>query len=211
MTHPTPPLPTNRRNMLALTTVSIASLVSACATTAATQNLAQQNSTALDRHKPYKNYGDVIATAPFGGAVSQSIANYNRASPYIANAGLLHKNGLQEAKDLGFKSVLDLRGSDEDGVSEEAALAERIQITRIHLPVTDRAPTDAQVRTFAKLVEDTSLYPMLVHCVSSNRSGALWALYRASVGVDAETAVEEGRANGLGSREAAVRIRLGIA
>ena len=45
---------------------------------------------------------------------------------------------------------------------------------------------------------------------SSNRSGAIWALYRASVGVSPLTAIEEGRAAGLASREAAVRKALKI-
>jgi len=46
--------------------------------------------------------------------------------------------------------------------------------------------------------------------VTSNRSGAIWSLYRARMGVPAEIAIQEGRAAGLESREAAVRDRLGI-
>lgn len=162
------------------------------------------------RLTPFAQHGSGTANAPFGGEVDASITYYNRASPYVATAGLLLDGGLAHAQALGFQTVLDLRGSDEKGVPEEAALAARLEIVRLHLPVTERAPTIEQVSEFAELVQDERHYPMLVHCVSSNRSGALWALYRASVGVDPVAAVEEGRANGLESREAAVRDRLDI-
>ena len=64
---------------------------------------------------------------------------------------------------------------------------------------------------FAKIVEDPANYPILLHCESSNRVGAMWALYRASKGVPNEIAIEEGRQVGLKtSREPAVREMLGM-
>lgn len=193
-----------RRQLIALAFASPVGAISASSAHGAAGSDVEGRST------PFSNHGGKISIAPFGGAVSASIENYNRASPYIATAGLLLNGGLEHAQSLGFEAVLDLRGNRESGVSAEAALASRLGITRIHLPITDRAPTNEQVARFSNLVHESKHFPMLVHCVSSNRSGALWALYRASVGVDPETVVEEGRACGLASREGAVRKRLGI-
>jgi protein tyrosine phosphatase (PTP) superfamily phosphohydrolase (DUF442 family) len=72
------------------------------------------------------------------------------------------------------------------------------------------APSDAQVREFSALIEDVTNYPVLVHCVSANRVGAMWTLYRVMKGIPFPIAVEEGRTVGLKpKRENAVRARLG--
>ena len=50
-----------------------------------------------------------------------------------------------------------------------------------------------------------------LHCASSNRVGASWALYQAQrKGVPAEDAIEMGKAAGLTSLESRVRSVLGI-
>lgn len=148
--------------------------------------------------------------APFGGVVTSAIANYNRVSPYIANAGLLLEGGLEEAQRLGFKLVIDLRAADEKGVDEEQALANKLGIKYSIIPVATRAPEWDQIDEFIKLIHQPANYPVLVHCVSSNRSGAIWAMYRAQMGVPPSIAIEEGRAAGLESREKAVRIQLNL-
>ncbi|MFT5539976.1 MAG: hypothetical protein ACI82H_001502 [Alphaproteobacteria bacterium] len=150
------------------------------------------------------------AEAPFGDKVSAAITYYNRAAPGIATAGLIQGNGVVEAKGLGFKVLVDLRGPAE-GLEAERAAAKRVGLTYVNIPVTTRIPTDDQVRTFARVIDNAANHPVLVHCQSANRAGAMWALYRASKGVPGEIAIEEGRATGLTSREPAVRVKLGLA
>jgi len=148
--------------------------------------------------------------APFGDKVSAALMNYNRASPMIGSAGVLGEGGVAEAKALGFTAILDLR-SPEEGTAEEAAAAGSAGIGYYNIPVATKSPTDDQVAAFASIVEDARNLPILVHCESANRVGAMWALYRAGKGVPAEIAVEEGRTLGLKpSREVAVRERLGL-
>ncbi len=148
--------------------------------------------------------------APFGDKVSAAITYYNRASPMIGTAGLLLEGGVVEAKKLGFKTIVNLLTAKE-GAELEREKAKEVGINYINIPVSTRAPTDEQVRAFAKIVENPDNYPILVHCETANRVGAMWALYRASKGVPAMIAVEEGRAIGLKpSREKAVRARLGL-
>lgn len=146
--------------------------------------------------------------APFGDKVSAAFVNYNRAFPTIATAGLLKDGALEEAKRLGFKTVVDLRGPKEEGVTAKRKAVEAAGLDYVNIPVTTRAPTMDQVAEFAAIANDATRHPILLHCVSSNRSGAMWALYRVSEGVPVEVAIEEGRTNGLTSREPAVRARL---
>ncbi len=149
-----------------------------------------------------------LPQAPFGDKVSQAILNYNRAFPAIATAGLLRDGGVEEAKRLGFKTVVDLR-TPEEGIAEERRAVEDAGLAYVNIPVATRAPTMEQVAAFAEVANDAGTYPILLHCASANRAGAMWALYRASEGVPVEVAIEEGRTNGLSSREPAVRERLG--
>ncbi|MCO5126331.1 MAG: protein tyrosine phosphatase family protein [Rhodobacteraceae bacterium] len=130
------------------------------------------------------------------------VDNYLRATPYVGTGGLIDPTGMPILKGLGFKTVVNLNTADE-GATAEAALAEQAGFAYINIAVPTKAPTAEQVAEFAKIVEDPANYPILVHCESSNRVGALWALYRASTGVPPMVAVEEGRAVGLKtSREA---------
>ena len=79
------------------------------------------------------------------------------------------------------------------------------------MPVSERAPVADQVDRIAEIVNDPANYPILMHCQSSNRVGASWALYRAQAGVPAKIAVQEGRTVGLKpSREWKVREILGM-
>ena len=48
----------------------------------------------------------------------------------------------------------------------------------------------------ALAIEDAQT-PVLVHCASGNRVGALWTTYRLSKGINSEIAFEEGRAAGM--------------
>lgn len=150
------------------------------------------------------------AQAPFGDKVSAALKNYNRASPMIGSAGVLGEGGVAEAKALGFAAILDLRTA-EEGAAEEEATAKSVGIPYYNIAVATKSPTDDQVTAFAAIIEDAENLPILVHCESANRVGAMWALYRAGKGVPAEIAVEEGRTLGLKpSREVAVRERLGL-
>ena len=146
--------------------------------------------------------------APFGDRVSAALLNYNRASPFIASAGALGKGGLAEVKTLGFKTIVDLR-TFEEGTLVEKVEATALGLRYVSLPVADGAPSAEQVKRFAAIAEDAAHYPILLHCAKANRTGALWALYRASRGVPPAVAVEEGRTLGLRpNREKAVRQRL---
>lgn len=146
--------------------------------------------------------------APYGDKVSAAFRNYLRASPYIGTAGVVRQGGFEEAKALGFKTILNLNTAGE-GAVEERGVAEAAGLRYIWISVATKAPTLEQVKQFARHVGDPKNYPILVHCQSANRVGAMWALYRASQGVPPQIAIQEGRTVGLKpSRETAVRQQL---
>lgn len=149
--------------------------------------------------------------APFGDKVGEAFVNYNRAWPTVGSAGLLKDGAVRQAKEIGFATIVDLR-TETEGTAKEREAAKDVGIGYVNIPVATRAPKPAQVDRFIELMRDESRHPMLVHCASANRVGAMWALYRVKAdGVDPMVAVEEGRVLGLSpSREPAVRKRLGL-
>ena len=145
-----------------------------------------------------------VPSADRGAALA---VNYTRLRPQIATAGVLKDGAVPRLKTLGFATVVDLRGPDEGTAVEKKAVGDA-GIRYVNIPVRG-APTDAQVTAFARVVEDAQNTPLLVHCASGNRVGAMWALYRAQKGAPAAVALEEGRAIGLHpDRAAELRKRL---
>jgi len=147
---------------------------------------------------------------PFGDKVTEVIFNYNRTTPQFATSGVIREGGVAELKRQGLKPVLELRTRMEGTAREKRAVeAAGMQYYNIEI---SRAPiNNAQIARFAKLVENKSNHPILVHCASANRVGAMWTLYRISKGVPAKLAIEEGRTVGLAPmREKQVRATLNL-
>ena len=150
------------------------------------------------------------AQAPYGDAMPPIVRNYLRASPYIATGGMVRPGAFEELAGLGFKTLVNLNTAAE-GAEAEGVAAEAAGLAYVSLPVGGAAPSAEQIAALAEVVEDPLNYPVLLHCGSSNRVGAAWALYRAGRGVPAEIAIQEGRTVGLRpNREAAVRQILGL-
>lgn len=148
--------------------------------------------------------------APYGDQVSGAFRNYLRAAPYVGTAGIVAEGGFEEAKRLGYRTVINLNTAEEGAIEEDGPVRDA-GLDYVSIEVATEAPTPAQVETFAGHVNDPVNYPILVHCVSSNRVGAMWALYRAANGVPGEIAIQEGRTVGLKpSREGAVRVQLNL-
>lgn len=113
---------------------------------------------------------------------------------------------IQAMAEVGYRSVVNLRSEGEKGTWEEAPLLEELGLSYLHLPVAggdDLTPELAH--RLAAWLDDPEHLPALVHCGSSNRVGALFALKAFHVdGQDAEEAIEIGRQHGLKGLEAKV-------
>ena len=146
--------------------------------------------------------------APQADTIGQAVANYVRISPGVATGGRLAEGAVSRLKASGFRTIVDLRGPAE-GVGSERLSAEAAGLRYVNIPVTPGGPSDSQVAEFARVVDHPGAEPILVHCVTGIRAGAMWTLYRVSKGVPVAKAVEEGRAIGMrGAYATAVLNRL---
>lgn len=141
-----------------------------------------------------------IATAnssglvPFGHQVFQ-IQNYSRATDKIAISGLIGDGGVKALASHGFKTIIDMRTSTE-GTAEEKALVNTTTMNYINIPMTVSGISEEQLSEFTKAFESAET-PILIHCGSGNRAGAMWAAYLIRKGTDPEKAIEAGRKAGM--------------
>lgn len=138
------------------------------------------------------------------------IPAYRLLRPDLAVAGQPVPEALAGLKDMGFRTVVNLRTEKEGGV-EERAVIEGQGLRYVWVPVTAETFSLADVEAIEKVVDDPAAGPVLVHCASSNRVGAAWAVMAARRGKPLAEAEAAGRVAGLHSPQmgAAVRRVLG--
>lgn len=122
------------------------------------------------------------------------IKNYNRATKFIATSGSIEEGGLPILRKFGFKTIIDLR-TEEEGSDDERKAVAWAGMHYINIPVTGDGIDAQQLEAFTKAIK--SAKPILVHCASGNRAGAMWASYQISQGVELEKAMKEGRKAGM--------------
>lgn len=107
----------------------------------------------------------------------------------------------------GFQRVIDLRPPSEDRGFDEARAAALQKLEYVCLPIESEADlTLSKVKQLDALLADPAAPMTLVHCGSSNRVGALFALRAAWIkGATLEIALSDGRSAGLTGLEPAVR------
>jgi uncharacterized protein (TIGR01244 family) len=127
----------------------------------------------------------------------ESIANYKRLGPGLAVAGVPSAAAVPQLKALGFRTVVDLR-TEGEGTAAERAAVESQGLRYVAVPVTAASLSVADVRTVAAVLDDPAAGPVLLHCASSNRVGAVYGAIQALKGrslADAEAAAREAGLN----------------
>jgi len=145
-----------------------------------------------------------------GQALGQSadLPNRHDAIEGITTAGQPSAEALAAAAEAGYKTVIDLRSPTEDRGMDEAATVESLGMSYISLPVAGGdGVTYENASLLDELLGDAS-GPVLLHCASSNRVGALLALRARMHGADADEALELGLASGLSSLRPVVEAKL---
>lgn len=142
-------------------------------------------------------------------ATALALANGAEPEPGIHASGRLAPEDVARLQVAGIRHVIDLTVEGEAPGFDEAAALREAGIAYDRLPIAGAdALTRENVEAFDALVGEARR-PLLVHCASGNRVGAMAALRAAwSEGKPVEEAVAEGRAWGLRSLEAEVRKRL---
>ncbi|MXS86413.1 hypothetical protein ABO04_11080 [Nitrosomonas sp. HPC101] len=123
------------------------------------------------------------------------LMRYYRATPNIATSGALAQDSIRELAKHSFNTVIDLRVESEGTPSEKKAV-EAAGMTYINIPVTNDGVNESQLTAFKRALEQASP-PILIHCATGNRAGAMWTAYRLNEGVSPEIAFKEGRAAGM--------------
>jgi len=111
---------------------------------------------------------------------------------------------------LGYKTVINMRAPGEKG-STDPAFVESLGMTYVSIPIAGAA--DISEENARKLADalDVGADPVVVHCASGNRVGALFALKAYYVdGKTPEEALALGKAAGVTRLEPVVRQTLGL-
>jgi protein tyrosine phosphatase (PTP) superfamily phosphohydrolase (DUF442 family) len=134
------------------------------------------------------------------------IPNAATPLPGMLTGGPPSEEALAAAADAGYKTIVDLRGPGEDAGFDEAARAEEFGLRYVSIPIASAADlTRENARLLGEVLDDADGHPLVLHCASSNRAGALLAL-RAFYfeGAPPADALELGRRAGMRSLEKAV-------
>lgn len=113
----------------------------------------------------------------------------------------------------GFRTVINLRTDAEDGFAWEGPAVESAGMRYVRVPVdgAEGLTRETVQRVDAALGEALAAGPVLLHCGSGNRIGAVLALRAAWIeGVAPADALHVGLASGLTRLEGATRERLGL-
>lgn len=120
--------------------------------------------------------------------------------PGLHTAGQPDAGQLARAAAAGVTTVIDLRGEAEERGFDEAATVQALGLRYLRLPVAGAEGVTVEAARQLHALLAGADGPVLLHCASGNRAGALLALAAAHVeGADNATALELGRAAGLGS------------
>jgi uncharacterized protein (TIGR01244 family) len=131
----------------------------------------------------------------------------------VLTGGQPTQDQIAAAGTAGYKTVINLRPDTEKGFEWEAAAVKAAGMTYVSIPVAgaNGLTKDNVVRFDAALKAAEANGPVLLHCASGNRIGAMLALRAAWLeGKDPATALAYGEASGLTHLEPQVKTLLGL-
>ncbi len=115
---------------------------------------------------------------------------------------------LSLARDAGFTTVVDLRTESEDRGIDEMSAVTALGMHYVSLPVSGADDVSFENAQALDEILANSDGPVLLHCASGNRVGALFALREKLAGATNEEALAAGKVAGLTRLEGAVKERL---
>jgi uncharacterized protein (TIGR01244 family) len=128
----------------------------------------------------------VLPTVAFA-AVSvagESVAGIERScrvDDRVSTGGQPTPAQLATLKDLGFRTVINLREPEEYDAAAEEAAAKEFGLAYVNIPVRTADPKVEEVDAFLAALKDSGVYPVFIHCGTGNRVGAFWMIQRVLV------------------------------
>jgi uncharacterized protein (TIGR01244 family) len=152
----------------------------------------------------------LVACLAFSTIQAQSNDLRNRTDPRenLTTSGQPNVQSLESLANSGYTTIIDLRRPEEDRGIDERSAVEGLGMSYVSLPVDGaNGVTFENADALTRLIAEAD-GPVLVHCGSGNRAGALLALGEKLNGADNEAAVAFGLEAGLTGLEPTVRERL---
>lgn len=118
----------------------------------------------------------------------EGLPNFYKVSDTLYRGAQPRKQGFEELKKLGIKTVVNLRRS-----SRERILAEEAGLKYYQIPMFAWFPKKKKFARFLDILSDPSNHPVFVHCKhGADRTGAAVAIYRIKIqNWDVEEAIYE--------------------
>jgi len=150
----------------------------------------------------------LVAIASCAGNPRSALMNEAEPLPGVTTSGQPDEAALRDLADDGFVAVIDLRGTDEDRGFEERGAVEQLGMTYISLPIAGASGITYENASVLDEVLSEIDGPILLHCASGNRVGALLSLRARMHGASSADALEIGTEAGLSSLRSTVEARL---
>src|SRR5690348_8038023 len=106
------------------------------------------------------------------------IRNFLRENKDFCTGGQPRLEQLEQLKNEGVKSILNLRQPSEHRAEEEQAKAKELGLKYFNIPVAYGNPNEEQVAEFLKITDDPDNRPIFIHCTAAIRVGAFWMIRR---------------------------------
>jgi len=140
----------------------------------------------------------LAASEPPAAMDPAAVPNYKLLRKGLAVSGKPSAEALRQLKEQGFKTVVDLR-TEAEGLAEEKAIVEEQGLRYVSVPLDASTFKLDDALAVKRVLDDETAGPVLLHCASSNRVGAVLAVIAAKSGKPLDQALDEGRAAGLRS------------
>ena len=129
----------------------------------------------------------------------KELPNFHQVNQRLYRGAQPREGGFQLLATRGIKTILNLRAADERERAEAAeARAAGLTYFNIAMEGLDR-PTDAQIESAMKIINDPAKQPVFVHCKhGADRTGMVIAIYRITRdGWSTEEALREAKRYGM--------------
>lgn len=131
------------------------------------------------------------------------VHNFHAVNQHVYRGAQPDKQGFTALAKLGVKTIIDLRGE-----RSERSIVEGAGMRYVRLAWSGhKAPAEEQVSTVLSLMNDTTAWPVFVHCRrGADRTGTAIACYRISHDHwTNQQALDEAKSFGMSSLEIAMR------
>jgi len=127
---------------------------------------------------PVAAYAGGPSNGPAVNGATVRIDNFGRIDAHYYRGSQPEGRDYTDLAAIGVKTIINL--TSDDAQPNEKALTEQAGMSYVQIPMTmHRAPTEAQLAEFFRVVDDPVRQPVFVHCVGGkHRTGVMTAAYR---------------------------------